>query len=92
MTHTPGPWRVRPDGVTIQGNGTLYVADCRVSSDYRSDKETRANAKLIAAAPRMKDLLATMTGMAEIDGLGSQSNEWRTALLIADALLKEIDG
>lgn len=67
MKHTPGPWRIEP--VLCNGNpnnthmvcggrtGTpaeqCYIADCRVSSYYRTKEETDANAHLIAAAPEL---------------------------------------
>lgn len=52
--HTPGPWDVDQDGVTIIHHETItYVADLRLGGDSGDvfDDEARANARLIAAAP-----------------------------------------
>lgn len=58
--HTPGPWR--PNGNTIElANGmALRVATCTpIGTGYASKgrEESRANARLIAAAPDMLDAL-----------------------------------
>lgn len=50
--HTPVPWQT--DGRWISASdfrpGTLFIADCAVSSGYRSQEETKANAQLIVRA------------------------------------------
>jgi hypothetical protein len=65
MTHTPGPWRVRPSSSTkseIIGNGaqilsgSLHVASVSTKADKPIYQKV-ADARLIAAAP---DLLAAL--------------------------------
>jgi hypothetical protein len=56
--HTPGPWRVGKNGLTISGGDCWRVADVfrSVTDDPElGDSINEANARLIAAAP---DLLA----------------------------------
>ena len=58
--HTPGPWIVESSG-TIQAE-TRSIAEC-----YGLNTETRfANAKLIAAAPVMLQLLQDFIGFDSI--------------------------
>lgn len=74
--HTPGPWSVGnpPDGT----RGYVYcgdvtgsaVAQVKFSQVHRTEQETDANARLIAAAPEMLDVLL---GVAE----NTVSLEWR---------------
>lgn len=78
--HTPGPWLVN---VTVAGNlpGKLYAYHItanlsgsvdpiceRVAKTERGDEEDRANARLIAAAPDMREaLLPMLRGKKEAD-------------------------
>lgn len=65
--HTPGPWMVQPDGLTVSGNdpeGVRYqeVAVTRNGNSvhphlFIDDETRRINARLIAAAPAMLDML-----------------------------------
>ena len=61
MKHTPGPWTVRQTGATseihVAGERTYYIATVGVGI---SDANTKANARLIAAAPRMLAMLRTV--------------------------------
>lgn len=52
--HTPGPWETA--GLRVMW-GSYFVADCDGKGDIGRQDESRANARLIAAAP---DLLAAL--------------------------------
>jgi len=69
MNHTPGPWRYsnapQPNGCPIIGAGPLMVAMLAHTVNDPTQRETaHANARLIAAAPK---LLAAWTMGAELD-------------------------
>ena len=58
MTHTPGPWKV------IELDGDLYINPKRESGEYwpiarilPSNRGQEGNARLIASAPEMLELL-----------------------------------
>lgn len=55
--HTPGPWLIN-DGFISSGSGETYliIADPHCSKDIDID-EREANAKLIAAAPELLNVL-----------------------------------
>jgi hypothetical protein len=88
--HTPGPWHVQDNTInTSDQTGQLRVdseidgaiADC--GRGKYVDDESRANARLIAAAPEMVELLrAIYSGGGGID-------TWKTKVL---ALFSRIDG
>ena len=52
--HTPGPWKVE-DGIFVVGPDKLSIFGG--ASTKRSDEVCEANARLIAAAPEMYDLI-----------------------------------
>jgi hypothetical protein len=67
--HTPGPWNVidylyvgvvddedNPNGGYVK----TYICDCNFMHSIPDGKEMRANARLIAAAPDMLDLLKSI--------------------------------
>jgi hypothetical protein len=64
---TPGPWQT--DGRWISASdfrpGSLFLADCAVSSGYRSQEETQANARLIASAPTMYEAIRQTLDMEQ---------------------------
>jgi hypothetical protein len=69
MTHTPGPWAVNPmcawidcAQLDVDGDPTP-LAKLAWPTKYRSEEETWANARLIAAAP---DLLAALGFMVNV--------------------------
>ena len=82
--HTPGPWRLTESGDAIVSadGGTLIVetgqdywknleaAAAGASSDIakRHLPQVRANARLIAAAPKMADWIASALRMVDGDG------------------------
>ena len=54
--HTQGEWRV--NGLTrIEANNFGLVAQVVLSPEYLSQEETKANARLIAAAPELLEAL-----------------------------------
>ena len=64
QTHTPGPWGITIDNniARIGNQPGIYFAQVNLgqrSSQFRSEKE--ANARLIAAAPRMYGWLKRMS-------------------------------
>ncbi len=69
MKHTPGPWRV---GTLLEGP-TLYitgaddatVASLRLHTADGKDKTRQANARLIAAAPELLDVLINLADEVE---------------------------
>ena len=60
-THTPGPWNseshLSDGGILITGADGGPVAIVEDSATSRPDETGRANARLIAAAPRMLEAL-----------------------------------
>lgn len=57
MTYTPGPWGFNPNH---RNGATIYRkvnGDAREIARVRKNKETDANAQLIAAAPKMADAI-----------------------------------
>lgn len=69
MSHTPGPWKVREDGIgkNFKRTGTSfevwgtpgYVASV---GPLCAEEKQRANARLIAAAPEMFELIKETIG------------------------------
>jgi hypothetical protein len=66
--HTPGPWR-HSDKTSIPGNEMVYAPDnylvANVGAYKRANEENQANARLIAAAPRVLEALELMVSWAE---------------------------
>lgn len=61
--HTPGPWHTAfEEGTKVKDNGKNTVAWLQQTHlrGKRSEEEVAANARLIAAAPKLKDALAAM--------------------------------
>lgn len=95
--HTPGPWQVLPEEMGrnyLRVRGTLLglrykIADVR-NPDYdgvtEKDAEmTRANARLIAAAPELLEALQRM-----VDTYEHEASAENPSLLNAKALLERI--
>jgi len=62
MSHTPGPWTLkhRQSGEFTIDKGDWYIADtfgCCDANGFLDDRESIANAHLIAAAPEMLNTL-----------------------------------
>ena len=63
--HTPGPWTVSPNGsIEYKGGfiGEAYDMNVGYDSQEPQDLPMMANARLMAAAPEMLELLEAMVG------------------------------
>lgn len=63
--YTPGPWAVHPDDARVDafvGGNPYPICLLLWPSDMRSEAETYANARLIAAAPTMLAALEAASG------------------------------
>lgn len=61
--HTPGPWAVNPFNAQVDafvGGEPLPVCQLLWPTDERTEEETFANARLIAAAPDLLEALVTL--------------------------------
>lgn len=59
-THTPGPWHTDEGNfgtIGIMGADQKYLANIRVIGPKKQQGERYANARLIAAAPEMYEML-----------------------------------
>lgn len=75
--HTPGPWRPNGNTVEIANGMALRVATCTpIGTGYASKgrEESRANARLIAAAPDLLEELKNCISLLE-SLRGSEANE-----------------
>ncbi len=77
-THTPGPWYIRPGSQSIHIWQTASPTDIKTShhicgintGSHRSQSESEANARLIAAAPDLLDALTeSLAAMIRMDAL-----------------------
>jgi len=57
-THTSGPWSI--DSLRIHKHGR-FIANCDGLGDIARQRESEANARLIAAAPELLAALQTLT-------------------------------
>ncbi len=86
MSHTPGPWRVSSFEVSAGAVGRTVMGADDFSIGYigeRDREENEANARLIAAAPRMYDILRAWHDAKPGDD-GPYCDAWQ--------LLKELEG
>lgn len=78
--HTPGPWTVSEDdsnGQAVVRGEHIEVATCWHHCVVEIEREMRANARLIAAAPAMLEALRAMThGLPELlESIGYSDEE-----------------
>ena len=68
-THTPGPWGIRSTGsvgsMSGSDKGDMICFTYPCDENGSETPESRANARLIAAAPEMKALLADYAAQAK---------------------------
>lgn len=55
--HTPGPWIHHPEDNIITTKGDCKLIECQARSLHVSTSERDANARLIAAAPELLEVL-----------------------------------
>ena len=95
-THTPGPWHTGGKGNSIvyaEYNG-YAVADARVYHPHIDEPTMQVNARLIAKAPELYNLLSLLA--QKYTSPDTTINEWKdTAAVVAKLarpILAEIDG
>ena len=69
--HTPGPWNVRPDTMQVYNEVGLMCEVATVSTchvDQWNQGSSKANARLIAAAPEMLQLIQQIVDEQESFG------------------------
>ena len=103
-THTPGPWTVDPGEQRAMGGERIFkviqahsgtrrvgglIAD--VSAWWVDTQSAEANARLIAAAPTMLDVLELLRG-CETRPPVEGDDEQRTALLVPPQVLEQLCG
>lgn len=95
--HTPGPWKQNGDAIT-QVNGSYpfcvaargaYIPEHHTA--FKMDDNWNANARLIAAAPEMRNELEALKHDLEAADLDGWS-PWKQHLGEIRALLARIDG
>ena len=80
--HTPGPWKVSETGSDVEQDSEAAFGICALYADEASS----ANARLIAAAPELLDLLKRMK--RHLDGGGSIQPENGVHIAIIAAIAK----
>ena len=73
MTHTPGPWKEN-NGVIMGDFFWIAQMELTGGEDEKGDKEQKANARLIAAAPDMLAMLKVVTERLEMEVQGVYCN------------------
>ena len=79
MSHTPGPWEADAAG--------FIVAPCGIvgyGSSMRSDEESVANERLMAAAPEMLEALMAFVDIPDVQN----EREWPETKLAREAIAK----
>ena len=92
--HTPGGWIVYPFKAFVLPADRLDPDDAPICAmlwptDKRSEEETQANARLVAAAPELLEALRNLVGLAEMRG---SLHEYRAALDEARAAIAKATG
>lgn len=87
--HTPGPWRINDQRKSgWMDNGVYISSPANIARIYKlegGDKQLFSNARLIAAAPEMLELLKAMRTNEAILHIGARYAE-------IDEILKKIEG
>lgn len=94
MTHTPGPWKPTRSN-PAEGYDCWWITGNH-HGNYEKDLATvaggattsEANARLIAAAPELLELLRKLTTMRVHDALCGAFDEWETEYVAFDAALE----
>jgi hypothetical protein len=77
-THTPGEWITKEGSIYPQETGKTLAF---IPYFDKEDKEQEANAKLIAAAPEMLELIERMKGLIELMGTGHREEMIEKSIL-----------
>jgi len=90
-THTPWPWRVGSDGVVLGPDFPRDIPIGRVNLDKRDGK---ANARLLAAAPELLDVLRRVVAECGPDrGEKLRADRvWTQLLAEAEAVVAKAEG
>jgi hypothetical protein len=93
MSHTPGPWTrgnvdYTEDNI-FGANGVLVAAVCGNDGSNIAVPEVDADARLIAAAPEMLDVLKRFVDMMD---KGAESRFWGELDMNARAAIRKAEG
>lgn len=88
--HSPGPWELNTQDTGMNDSGTILGAGTVIIPDIygRSKGEADANARLIAAAPEMKDLLLHALHYIETPGDFTETERLELCQDIDDLIAK----
>ncbi|NNM75011.1 hypothetical protein [Enterovirga aerilata] len=90
--HTPKPWAINPMVVQIDAmNGDGYIVPvCQMlwPTDERSEAETYANARLIAAAPDLLDALKDIVASYESYRAAEGDDDTSDSIELAEAAIR----
>lgn len=100
--HTPGPWREGEGGMLSRLNvwaGAAYqIAQVKrfpaadVVRQIRADAEAEANARLIAAAPELLEMLTRCVKLLEIANIAGKSTYASDVRMGAQAAIAKAEG
>ena len=93
--HTPGPWAVNPFRTTVDAcddEGPLPICKLLWPTNRRSEDETEANARLIAAAPELLEALQELMDEQNGPPLIRDAPAWEAAMSKARAAIAKVEG
>jgi hypothetical protein len=92
---TPGPWKLETESRSADGSdllvtttdGAWNIADCRDHGGLGVDsvEEAEANARLIAAAPALRDALRRLVGVFDWAGVNVETSNREAAKELTEA-------
>lgn len=96
--HTPGPWRVLNDGITVvppKPRGQTVI--CRMREVYGNRAERQKNAALVAASPDLLEALREVIRLvprpyATVDVLDKGPDPEHPAVIAARATIAKAEG
>jgi hypothetical protein len=80
MKHTPGPWRVGDGGATVFGPKSTQLKIVASLTRGLAGESTKANARLIAAAPELLESLESLVSVFISPGFEATTNAARAAI------------
>lgn len=92
--HTPGPWRVSHDGIWAR---SPWNAEVRIATILRHSPlngiDSDANARLMAAAPEMLEVLKTTRGnIVSLGSAGALPKPYHVWLAVVDEAIAKAEG